>query len=149
MTEVSVYASNFPSPRAGTAVQYGRLLFGEFVRSVKNVFDVASANPSHVHFWEVDPEHLGPGGIDEWNAANPNSFYLLLRAKPQSWSPGDSPGEWGMDDPNDQQVLIEGINITRDNPPNNEMCWITYAPKGGIDRNNFTTQFAPGISGVS
>jgi len=140
-----VYKSSFPEPVP--TITNGSILMKQFVRNLKNIFD-SKPSPTNSHYWEVDPAHAVTNGIDDWNATTVSKrFYLLLRATPQSWAPGQEPSDYGSEDPNLQQILIEGID--HDDPANvalSEILWATYAPKGGIDQNNFQEIFTPGTS---
>lgn len=141
---VIVYKSSFPEPVPTTT--NGSMLMKQFVRSLKNIFDSTSASE---HYWEVDPAHTVPvDSIDDWNATNTDKrFFLLLRVKPQVWTAGSRPEDYGLEDPNLQQILIEGIDDDRPTDvAYQEILWVTYAPRGGINETNFREPFTAGTS---
>lgn len=67
-------------------------------------------------------------------STSPN--YLLLEAVPQTWPVSDPVAE-GLENPNNQQILIEGQT---------DRIYVTYAPNGGITLGNYTTAWTPGFT---
>lgn len=67
-------------------------------------------------------------------SGSPN--HLLLEAVPQAW-PVSDPVTEGLENPNSQQILIEGQA---------DRIYVTYAPNGGITSSNYTTAWTPGFT---
>jgi hypothetical protein len=69
------------------------------------------------------------------SSTSPN--YLLLEAVPQLTWPVSDPVTEGLENPNNQQILIEGRT---------DRIYVTYAPNGGINASNYTTPWTPGFT---
>jgi hypothetical protein len=105
-----------------------------------------------VGYWEVDTTWISSGGtVTNTNglitdSASPAKQWLLLKPMLQSWASGEEPSEYGVDDPNDQRILLESVN-TAYAADSVSGLWLTYAFKGGIDSSNYTFAFTAGLSG--
>lgn len=138
------YQSTFtPSTSAG-ASHGAHSLLGR----IHNVY--TSVTP--VGYWEVNTTWISTGGtVTNTNGlvtdtAFPTKQWILLTPVQQTWGVGETPSDYGLDDPNTQQILLESDNTAYLNDAISGL-WATYAPRGGIDSSNYAFSFTAGLSG--
>lgn len=122
MTDSSlVYTTNFEVGANGPQ---------NFIDKLKDVFNYAGT-----HYWKLDDSTDG-------STINATNLYALLKTEQQTWTTNQAPADWGLEDPNDQQILIEATTGTP------QYVYVTYFPKGGVTTGNYQTDFAAGNTPV-